>query len=211
MKSYCFLALALFIGQELHAKSLGVLGQTFPVAEKSLLVLIYERLNSMQQQGQWEGIERKWVNQVESHVMRPKPLGLARTDKKIIHYYTPIATVNQDVVDATGRIILNKGMSINALTQMPSYRPVWVFINYDDEAQRKFADSIRSKFSDIQWILTGGTIGDAEKQINQTIYFDQEGRISKKLKIKHVPALVTRSQDSLKVVEYAIGENGHAF
>jgi len=117
-----------------NAKSLGVLGHTFPVAEKSLLTLIYERLNSMQHQGQLEGVEKAWVKQVESRVVRPTPLTLKRTDKTLTHYYTPVATLDQDVTDATGRTILKRGMSMNALTQLPGYQPVWEFINYDDPA-----------------------------------------------------------------------------
>lgn len=204
-------AIMFFLSACLHAKSLGTLGQTFPVAEKSLLTLIYERLHTLQREGQLEEVEKAWVKKVESHVLRPTPVPLNRTNKTLTHYYTPIASLNTDITDATGRIILKRGMSANALTQLPGYQPVWVFLNFDDPAQRHFADVIKNKYSDIQWILTCGNVREAEQHINESIYFDQEGRITKKLSIAHVPALVTRSKDSLKIVEFAIGENGHAF
>jgi conjugal transfer pilus assembly protein TraW len=210
MNHFCLASILLFLSFCLEARSLGTLGQTFPVLEKSLLTLIYQRLNSFEQGGQLASIEKAWVAQVDAEVRRPKPLGLARTDTTLTHYYTPVATLDRDVTDHTGRVILQRGMSVNALNQLPTYNPVWVFINYDDLAQRKYAASIRTLYPDIQWILTGGSVADAERDINETIYFDQEGRITNKLKIEHVPALVTREKDSLKIIELRIGEDGHA-
>ncbi|KTC84396.1 type-F conjugative transfer system protein TraW [Legionella drozanskii] len=206
-----FIVFLLVATQSLFAKELGTLGQTFPVMEKSLLTLIYERLTAFQDDGKLKDLENAWVKQVEAKALRPRPLNLSRTDKTTSHYHTPVTTLKQDIQDNQGRIILKKGLTVNALTQLPMYQPVWVFIDYDDEAQRQFADIIRTQYVDIQWILTGGNVRDAELRIKETIYFDQEGRITEKLAIKHVPALVTRAEDSLKIVEFAIGENGHAF
>lgn len=211
MIRFLFFSTFIFLSFSIEAKSLGRLGQTFPVIEKSLLTLIYERLNTFEQQGQLKSIENAWVKQVDAQVKRPRALGLARTDSTITHYYTPVATLEKNVVDQTGRIVLQRGMSVNALNQLPSYNPVWVFLDYDDLAQRAFAEQIHTNYPDIQWILTGGSVDDAERGINETVYFDQEGRITKKLKIEHVPALVTRENDSLKIMEFRIGEDGHAF
>lgn len=211
MIRFLFFSTFVFLSGGIEAKSLGRLGQTFPVIEKSLLTLIYERLNTFDQNGQLNAIENAWVKQVDEQVKRPRALGLVRTETTLTHYYTPVATLEKNVVDQTGRIVLQRGMSVNALNQLPSYNPVWVFLNYDDLAQRAFAEQIRAHYPEIQWILTGGSVADAERGINETIYFDQEARITKKLKIEHVPALVTRENDSLKIMEFRIGEDGHAF
>ena len=193
------------------AKALGTIGHTYPVMEKSLLTLIEERLSNFENQGTLQDIESAWVKHVEEKAIRPTPLTLSRTDKTTTHYYTPVATLPADLADAAGRIILKRGVSVNALNQMPAYQPVWVFINYDDSAQRKYAARLLPKFPSAQWILTGGNVRDAENQLKQAIYFDQGGHITQKLQIQHVPALVTRENDSLKVVESAIGEDGYAF
>ncbi|HHF7380156.1 TPA: type-F conjugative transfer system protein TraW [Legionella anisa] len=211
MIRFLFFSTFVFLSGGIEAKSLGRLGQTFPVIEKSLLTLIYERLNTFDQNGQLNAIENAWVKQVDEQVKRPRALGLVRTETTLTHYYTPVVTLEKNVVDQTGRIVLQRGMSVNALIQLPSYNPVWVFLNYDDLAQRAFAEQIRAHYPEIQWILTGGSVADAERGINETIYFDQEARITKKLKIEHVPALVTRENDSLKIMEFRIGEDGHAF
>ncbi|KTD66471.1 Type-F conjugative transfer system protein [Legionella santicrucis] len=192
------------------AKSLGVLGHTFPVKEKSLLVLISERVQMMQKDGQWEDLERRWKDKVSSRVLRPSPLNLMRAKQNETHYYLPEAIAYKDILNDKGEVIVSKGTRVNALSQLPSYSPVWLFINFDDPAQQRFAQRIIQKHPEVDVILTGGNVAEAEQQTNQPIYFDQEARITAKLKINHVPALVTRINDSLKIEELVIGENGHA-
>lgn len=210
MKPCIFLSIFL-LTQGVCAKSLGTIGQTFPVLEKSLLTLIYERLNTFRDNGTLKKLENAWVKRVADKAIRPKPLSLTRRDKSHTHFYTPVATLDHDIRDATGRVILNRGMSVNALTSLPGYQPVWVFINYDDEAQRHYAKGIIAGNQTVKWILTGGNVREAEHQLNQTVFFDQEGRITQKLGILHVPAMVTRVNDTLEIQELAIGEDGHAY
>lgn len=210
MRYFLWLASLLLFTPCLLAKSLGTIGQTFPVMEKSLLTLIYERLHTFSNDGTLADIEQKWVRQVANSAIRPAPLFLTRTDKAKTHFYTPVVTLAQDIKNASGRIILTRGMSVNALQQLPLYNPVWVFINYDDNAQRRYAERIISKYPAIKWILTGGNVRDAEVHLKETVYFDQAGTLTKKLSITHVPALVTREQNTLKIAELAIGEDGHA-
>lgn len=193
-----------------NAKSLGALGHTFPVLEKSLLVLISERLQMMQKGGQWEELEQHWKDKVSSRVLRPNPLNLLRTQQNKTHYYMPEAVAYHDILDDQGRVLVSKGTRANALAQLPSYNPVWLFLNFDDRAQQRFAKRIIAQHPEVEVILTGGNVSEAEQYTKQTIYFDQEARISKKLKINHVPALVTRRNNSLKIEELVIGEDGHA-
>lgn len=198
------------LAQSVYAQSLGTLGQTFPVLEKSLLVLIQERLTTFAADGTLATLENQWVKRVEDKAIRPTPLLLTRAERSHTHYYTPVAILNQDIKDARGRILLNRGMSVNALRQLPGYEPIWVFVNFDDEAQRRYADALLKSKPSIKWILTGGNVVDAQKRLNQPVYFDQAGRITQKLGIVHVPTLVTRDNDSLKIQELAIREDGHA-
>lgn len=201
----------LLLAQGIFAKSLGTIGQTFPVLEKSLLTLIHERLTTFRDNGTLKNLENEWVKRVEDKAVRPAPLSLTRCKKKYTHFYVPVATLDRDIKGATGRVILSRGMSVNALTSLPGYQPVWVFLNYDDEAQRHYAGRILARNQTVKWILTGGNVREAERQLKQPVFFDQEGRITQKLGILHVPAMVTRVNDTLKILELAIGEDGHAY
>lgn len=190
-----------------YAKTI-TLGHTFPVIEKSLLTLIYEKLGNISE-SQKNLIETQWVREVRDKTIRPTALHLSRIDKTKVHFYKPEAKVLEDIKDASGHIILPKGLTVNALDKLPDYFPTWVFVNFDDLGQRLYIKRILNQFSDVTCILTGGSIVDAEKVLNQTIYFDQQGRIAEKLQIEHVPAFVTREKDALKIREILIGEDGH--
>lgn len=189
-----------------YAKTI-TLGHTFPVIEKSLLTLIYERLGSISE-SQKSQIEAQWTQEVRDKTIRPDALPLSRIEKTKTHFYKPEARVLEDIKDANGHTILSKGLVVNALDRLPDYFPVWIFINFDDVAQRLYTKRLLNQFPGATCILTGGSIVDAENFLNQTIYFDQQGRITEKLQIKHVPAVVLRENDALKIREILIGEDG---
>lgn len=191
-----------------QAKSLGPVGEVFEVGEKSFLKLIEERLVALNQNGNLDVFNSELVNKVASHVDRPSPLHLKRTDYKAKHYYKPEVILNQDITDHKGRVLYPKGFQFNALSRMPAYKPCWLFFNADDLAQMRWAQKQLSLCQNPKLILTGGTISQAEKSLKAAIYFDQEGKISQKLKIKSVPARVTRLNQALLIEEEAILENG---
>lgn len=209
MKRMMLVSLMLAIYWNVHSKSFGVVGEVFPVAEKSFLVLIEERLRILTASGELEALNRKWINTVVNHTNRPTALGLERTNQTTRHYYVSEITLSKDITDSKGNVLYLKGTHINALEHMPTYKPCWLFFNADDEAQIRWAGLQKNKCPNPKFVLTGGTINRAEKSLNAVIYFDQEGRITRKLNIEHVPARVTREENQLLIVEVAIKENSH--
>lgn len=195
------------IGQ-IHAKSFGVIGEVFPVAEMSFLKLIEERLAALQASGELEEMNQRWIQTAAEHANRPVALNLPRTNRSIAHDYVPEITLSQDISDAGGRILYVRGTHVNALSQLPSYQPCWLFFNADDEAQINWAQLQKTSCPNPKLILTGGAINAAEKKLHSVIYFDQAGKITRQLRITHVPAIVTRKGNRLVIVEHAIKENG---
>ena len=204
---FCFILLMISIGQ-VHAKSFGVVGEVFPIAEKSFLTLIEERLASLKASGELESLNQRWAQTAAEHANRPTALELPRTNRSARHNYVPEITLIQDITNEKGRILYSKGTHVNALQQMPSYTPCWLFFNADDEAQLNWAAHQKTQCTSPKFILTGGAINTAEKKLNAVIYFDQAGKITTKLHIAHVPAKVTRHQNHLVIAELAIKENG---
>jgi conjugal transfer pilus assembly protein TraW len=206
--NFMFIFLFLILQQQTFAKSLGVVGEVFPMVEKSFLHLIEERLNVLSQQGELEKLNEEWIKTVAAHANRPEFLNLKRIDQARLHYYLPQVVLSQDIADAQGKILYIKGTSINALEQLPTYNPCWLFFNADDKAQLQWAQKQMQKCTNPKLILTGGAINRAEEILNSVIYFDQAGRITQKLKIQAVPAYVTRKDNQLHIEEHAIKENG---
>ena len=121
----------------------------------------------------------------------------------------PEVILTQDIVDVQGVLLYPKGTHVNALEKNASYSPCWLFFNADDEAQQNWAQLQKRSCSNPKLILTGGAINEAEQRLNAVIYFDQEGRITQRLHISHVPAKVIRDNNRLLIVESAIKEDGH--
>jgi conjugal transfer pilus assembly protein TraW len=193
-----------------QASSLGAIGETFPVVERSFLSLIESRLKDLADSGELDAVKEQWINQVNDHAHRPTPCGLPRAKETQTHYYTPSVTLGQDIKDHEGRVLVPEGTRVNAFDKLYGYQPHWVFLNGDDKAQVAWAKNILSQDTKTKVILTGGDIGDAERALNTEIFFDQASRITQQLNIRSVPSEVTRSGQSLLIQEQLIGEDGHA-
>lgn len=193
-----------------QAKSLGVVGETFPVAEQSFLTFIESRLHQMNQTGEMHAIEEQMVADASAHANRPTPVGLFRTEAPHTHTYTPRVVLSDDIRDHLNRVLIHRGASVNALEQLPHYQPHWAFFNADDVAQVRWVKHVLKDRPDTKVILTGGVIGLMERALDTEIFFDQSGRISHQLGINHVPAQVSREGLSLRIDEIAIGEDGYA-
>lgn len=208
-KWFTVLALGCFANTTLAA-NLGVVGDTFPVAEMSFLTFIESRLNQLQESGQMQAIQERMIQDVSQHVNRPTSLNLQRLNQSETHHYTPSIVLSSPIVDHLNHILIPAGTRVNALEQLPSYQPHWMFLNADDAAQLLWGQLTLSAYPDAHVILTGGAVIDAEKVFNTEIFFDQQARISNQLGIRHVPAFVSRDGLTLKISEFAIQEDGHA-
>lgn len=191
-----------------HAKSFGIVGEVFPIVEKSFLALIEERLKTLESHGELEALNQQWLKTVVNHTNRPSPLGLKRTTKSSHHDYLPEIRLSQSITDSAGRILYPKGTYVNALEKLTGYRPCWLFFNADDKAQLNWAKLQQTRCPNPKFILTSGAINVTENALQAVIYFDQQARITTKLNISHVPAKVTRLQNKLLIEELAIKENG---
>ncbi|MDP3706138.1 MAG: type-F conjugative transfer system protein TraW [Legionellaceae bacterium] len=190
------------------AANLGVVGETFPVAELSFMLLIESRLQEIVKSGEMAAIEKEWVSRVSDHANRPTPIGLKRAFKNNTYRYEPIIVLSQDILNAAGLVLWAKGTRVNPLNSMPTYQPHWLLLDGDDLAQVRWARRMLHHHNDAKVILTGGEVGKIEQALNQPIYFDQAGRISHQLGIRRVPALVSREGNALRIMEVAIREDG---
>ncbi|CDZ79406.1 conjugal transfer pilus assembly protein TraW [Legionella massiliensis] len=195
---------------QIHAKSFGVVGEVFPIAEKNFLTLIEERLATLKDNGELDAMNQRWIQTAAAHANRPDPLPLRRTQQSTTHNYRPEISLSQDIRDDKGHVLYARGTTVNALQSLPSYQPCWLFFNADDEAQLHWAEKQITRCANPKLILTGGAIKSTSMRLQSTVYFDQAGRITSKLHITHVPAKVTREQNHLVIDEQAIKENSDA-
>lgn len=209
MKKISLIFFLMILSIEVFSKSLGVVGEVFPIAEMSFLKLIEERLATLSSSGELDAINQKWLTTVASHADRPNPLKLPRALKTRFHYYKPEMLLGQAITDINGQVLYPKGTRVNALTELPFYSPCWLLFNADDAAQMRWVQQEMIHCANPKIILTGGAVSHAERILQTIIYFDQAGRISRKLHINSVPARVKREGNQLRIDELAIKENGN--
>lgn len=176
-----------------------VQGDVWPVKERNMAELLQSRaaqLNASE-------IKDQWQNRAKQYFDRPDAVVLPRTVTSNRHEYAPIAHAYQDIKDNEGQLIAQAGTSINVLSRMPFYRPELYFFNADDKAQLIYVQHIKVT-ADTKLILVAGSIGDAQKALNQKVYFDQGGKLSSTFGIKQVPAHVYRQGNVLLVHEIKI-------
>lgn len=204
-----FLVLCCF-SFESSAKSLGVVGETFPIQEMSFLDFIELRLKELAENGTLKTMESQWQKRAARHIDRPKPTDLPRaTQKRKFHYDTSM-TLTKAILDEHGRVLYPSGTRVNGLEQLPDYAPCWLLFNGDDAAQILWAAYQMHYCKNPKLILTGGSVREAEQKLDAVIYFDQGARLSSRFQLQAVPALITRDVNRLQIEEIVIKENGDA-
>lgn len=193
-----------------YSKSLGVVGETFPIREMNFLDFIELRLKKLTDSGAFRAMESQWQERAARSADRPTPTGLPRATSARQFHYDPSMTITQAIFDEKGRVLYPAGTRVNGLEQRPEYAPCWLFFNGDDASQVRWALHEMHRCQSPKLILTGGSVGEAERLLNAVIYFDQRARLSSRFQLNAVPARITRDINRLQIEELVIKENGDA-
>ena len=200
-----------------HAKNLGQYGHVFPIIEINMLDFIYERLTYLEKTGALEKLKSEAIARVKQSMVRPFAIKLPTTTKPKTFYYTPSFTLQADIVDYQGRVLYPKGTTYNAMDpstypnnlgkhfKFPQYADHLLFFDGDDIQQVNWAkayintlDQNRARY---RLILTHGNIKESMQTFNRPVQFNQQGWITQKLGIQHVPSIVTQDGVRFKIQE----------
>ena len=203
---YLSFAIALLIASSCFADDLGVVGKTYPISEPDMIAWIKSKASAMIQNGQWQQIQTQAINKAKDQINHPVPvLGITDAQETRSWYYTPMVDLKENLTDGRGHVIAKAG-NYHALRYKP-FDVQLLFINGNnpkqvDWALAKNAESgIRTKI-----ILTQGSFMDLDKKHKVWFYYDQNGKYTQKLNIKHVPAIVSQVGEQLKIMEIANNE-----
>lgn len=185
------------------AKDFGVFGKTFTIAEMDLLEFIQQKIQAMQANGQWQGVQADFKNRVKAHLQRPAPRSLARARANRTWLFNPSLTVPYDVQDTKGQVIVQKGTVINPLDRV-GLSSTLVFFDGDDASQVDWATMELKQHEKVKLILTSGSIKDATSYFKEAVYFDLNGFLVDKFQIGALPARVLQAGNRLKIEEVAL-------
>lgn len=186
------------------AKDLGVWGDVYPVAEQSVLSLIQQRLGDMQASGELVEKQQQFKARVIENTLRPTPVRGLSTDKQShTHWIDPSVNVSQDLTDGQGHVFARKGQRINPLDTVTMASTLY-FLDGDDKRQVAWMQTQTPPTVNYKVILVNGNIKTATQALNTRIYFDQNGILTQKLRLKYIPAVVTQDGKRLKVTSVAM-------
>ena len=185
------------------ARDYGRAGAVFPVTEPDLLATIEARLLAAKASGRIDVMNHELAVRTEAKVRRPdRVAGISDARAWRSWVYDPSITVQADITDNKGNVIVPAGRVVNPLDTVP-LRASLVFIDGDDPDQIAWALKSTTQLN-AKLILTGGSPFDLMKAAQRRFYFDQGGKLTAKFGIAHVPAVVEQSGRLLRITEIVV-------
>ena len=194
--------MALLGSGALNATVIGTFGDTYPIAEADFLTVIQAGLKKRQQSGDMTRLQQAFAKRAEQHSKRPVPVAdLSPALTSSSRRFDPSITVPEDVRDATGHILVHQGARVNPLATV-SLRQALLFYDADDAKQTAWATRTAQQHNGkVKFIIVNGAIDVEARRVQQPVFFDQQGRLSTRFGLRHVPTMITQEGLYLRIQE----------
>ncbi len=191
-----------------NAKDFGIQGNTYEVIEIDLLKQITAKLQELKANGKLDKIQSDIKQKMINSVNNPKPVaGITKTAIAKDWLYDPSVSLNHNLYDQRGRAFYIAGTKVNPLDKISLSRTL-IFIDGSDEVQVKWAlkkyRNLGNQNKLAKIILVKGAIIELMNQSKARLYFDQNGVITGKFGIGHVPATVEQEGKMLRIREVVL-------
>ncbi len=176
------------------------IGTTYPIAEENAIVAIQKHLEAMQKSGKLAKLEQEAKDRVSNSALNLEPVtGLSVTQKPSVRFYEPSYTLPENVYDQEGNLIAAQGAVVKPL-EVTSVRHKMFFFNGTDQKQIQLAKKLAKEHgNNFMPILTAGRWDKLALELNQAVYFDQQGKMSRNFGLTEVPVMVSQEGKNLKI------------
>ena len=181
------------------AKDLGVRGPVWPVAEPDLLAQIEARLRALEASGEMAGMRseaRAAARQRMEAPGRVEGIGPARVHSTRL--FDPSVEVDRDIRAPDGTLIAARGARINPLDEMHGLARDLLFIDGTRPVEVSWA--LRHERPSRIVLLDGRPL-DLMRAHGGRFFFDQSGRLSKRLGLRATPSVVAAEGSLLRITE----------
>ena len=186
------------VAQSAPAKDLGVRGAVWPVAEPDLLGQIEARLEELEASGEMALMRREAAERARRRIEAPARVdGIAAARVRRTRLFDPSITLDRDIRAADGTPIAARGARVNPLDGRPFTRDL-LFIDGTRPVEVAWALG-RGRTARI--VLVAGRPLDLMRVHGRAFFFDQEGRLSKRLGLRATPSVVTAEGPVLRIIE----------
>ena len=199
MKRYVIMILTLFpmnLTPSLAMMDLGVYGMVFPIKERNILEVLQEKLASPMGQNLLREFETNLKKVGEGKHYVPTPVAsLTLTPQHRSYLFDPSVSLAQDLVDHN---------QINPLEHMTLSKE-YLFIDGDRPTQISWAKRLQSH-KKVMIILVKGDPMRLMVEQDIKVFFDQEGAMTKRFQLTHVPCSLAQDGKSLRITEWTEDE-----
>ncbi len=199
------LATALIVCGLAHAEDLGAIGPVYPISEPHLLDFIRQRLRDKERSGELQKLEAQARTRGTDAMLHAKPVANITPAKTArTFYFDPTFTLDHNVFDGTGRLLFAAGTRKNPL-EVVSLSKRLLFFDARDQRQVARARALMASYHDrAKPILVGGSYLDLMRSWQMRVYYDQEGILTRRFGITHVPAVVSQEGLRLRIDELVL-------
>ena len=188
-----------------RGEDLGTIGPTYAIEESHLLTAIEQQLRQKEQSGELARLETEAKQRIVDSIEHPKPLsGISRTESARSYYFDPSIVVRENITDAKGNILVPAGTRANPLTVVSLSKHLLFFDGTDESQVERARELITYYQGKVKPILVAGSYLALMQRWQLPVYFDQQGALTRKLGITHVPALVSQEGLQLRVDELTL-------
>lgn len=193
---------ALASSQEARSEALGKIGPTYPIAEQNLLEHITAKLKEKERSGEIARLQQQARARATASVNNPPPVpGLKATETARTFYFDPSVQLPLNVLDERGHVLFAAGTVKNPLDVISMSKHLLFFDGRDLRQVKRARELIDLYRGRMKPILVGGSYLNLMKTWQIPVYYDQQGRLVRKLGITSVPAIVSQEGKRLRIDE----------
>lgn len=174
-----------------HARDFGVLGHTWEIEEEDMIEVIQRRLGECSEDEFFAKMQK-----AKNYI--PKPVqGIGESVETRVFFFDPTVTVNQDIFDDKGNIVVPKGTVYNPMEKIPAVKTLLFF----DGSNKNHVDWAERLDREAVWVLVRGNPILLAEERERDVKFDQGGVLTRKFGIRNVPAIVEKKGHRLRISE----------
>ena len=188
----------LLVAQPGMPKDLGTRGAVWRITEPDLLSEIEKKLQAMEETGEADRMRREAVERARERVEAPERVAGVTPARFIrIRRFDPTVTVEQDILAPDGVLLAARGTRINPLERRPLTREL-IFI---DGTRPVEVDWALGRENPSVIVLLAGRPLDLARAHGRAFFYDQGGRLARRLGLLATPSLVEAEGSFLRITE----------
>lgn len=181
------------------SKDIGKIGETYSIHEQDMLGVIEKKL--LTKRNDLFGFNQQYQKKINESVNNLKGTKLPSASQYRGIELIPSFTLKEDIKDASGKIIFQKGTTVNPLNIRHLTK---MFCFFDGDNQEQIDWTLKHCGPKDKLVLTQGKYLELSKKLQRRIYFDQYGYLTQRLGITALPATLRQYGEKLYVEEHLV-------